>query len=135
MKRDWKIPFFNHIKIKWSTWVSYSFKAAPDYSSLYRSMHFWFHDTTLMKIFSIEQLNLTWNRQTNFTKLRPLSKVFQIALGVGGRIFAWGKFFYWVVGYNFDHSNLFQTEKEHSVNIEHWLKSKLAWPVYTRAWK
>ena len=26
---------------------------------------------------------------------------------------------------DFDHSNLFQCQKQHSVNIEHWLKSKL----------
>ena len=45
--------FFSYIKIKWSTWVS-----ALDYSSLYRSMHFWCHDTILKKTFSMEKLNL-----------------------------------------------------------------------------
>ena len=29
---------------------------------------------------SIEKLNLTWNKQTNFSKLRPLPRVFQIEL-------------------------------------------------------
>ena len=29
---------------------------------------------------SIERLNLTWNKQTNFNKLRPLPGVFQIEL-------------------------------------------------------
>ena len=31
---------------------------------------------------------------------------------------------------DFNHSNLFQCLKQHSVNIEHQLKSKLAWRVY-----
>ena len=84
IRRGWDILFFNYVKIKWSTWVSYSFKAAFDYSSLYRSIHFWCHDTTLKKIFSIWKLNLTWNKQTNFNKLGPLSRVFQIELRVGG---------------------------------------------------
>ena len=30
-----------------------------------------------------------------------------------------------LIGSNFDHSNLFQSQKQHSVNIEHRLKSKL----------
>ena len=30
---------------------------------------------------------------------------------------------------DFDHLNLFQSYKQHSLNIEYWLKSKLAWPV------
>ena len=29
---------------------------------------------------------------------------------------------------NFDHLNFFQSQKQHSVNIEHRLKSKLTWP-------
>ena len=33
---------------------------------------------------------------------------------------------------SFDYSNLFQSCKQHSVNIERWLKSKLAWPVCTK---
>ena len=49
-------------------------------------MHFWCHDTTLKKIFSIEKLKLTWNRQTNSNKLDPFSRVFQIALSSRG----WG---------------------------------------------
>lgn len=36
-------------------------------------MYFWCHDTLLEKIFSIEKLDLTWNKQTNFYKLCPLS--------------------------------------------------------------
>ena len=47
MPRDWGIPFFNYINIKQSTWISYNFKAVLDYSSLYRSIHFWYYDTTL----------------------------------------------------------------------------------------
>ena len=34
---------------------------------------------------------------------------------------------------DFDHSNLFQNEKQHSVNVEHWLKLKLAWSVCTES--
>ena len=34
---------------------------------------------------------------------------------------------------DFDHSDLFQSKKQHSVNIENWLKSKLAWPVCTKS--
>ena len=34
----------------------------------------------------------------------------------------------------FDHSNLFQSYKQSS-NIEHWLKSKLAWPVFAKSTK
>ena len=30
----------------------------------------------------------------------------------------------------FEPSNLFQGQKQHSVNIEHWLRSKLAWLLY-----
>ena len=30
---------------------------------------------------------------------------------------------------------LFQSLKQQSVNIEHWLKSKLAWPVYAKSMK
>ena len=53
-------------------YVSYNFKTALDYSSIYRSIHFWYHDTTLEKIFSKEKLNLTWNKQILFGKLYPL---------------------------------------------------------------
>ena len=57
--------FFSYIKIKWSTWVSLSFKAALYYSWLYRSIHISCHDTTLKKIFSIEKLNLVgWGEWT-----------------------------------------------------------------------
>ena len=31
----------------------------------------------------------------------------------------------------YDYSNLFQSVKQHSVNIEHQLKPKLAWPMCT----
>ena len=51
----------------------YNFKAALDYSSLYRSRYFWCCNTTLQKKNSIEILNLTLNKQTNFNKLCPLS--------------------------------------------------------------
>ena len=34
MKRGWDISFLNNIKIKRNMWVSYSFKAALDYSHL-----------------------------------------------------------------------------------------------------
>ena len=78
--RGWDILFLNFIKIKWHTWVSYSFTAALDYNLLYKSMHFWCHDTTLKRISSIEELNLTWNKQANFKKLGPLSTDFQTAL-------------------------------------------------------
>ena len=56
-------------------WVSYHFKAVLDYGSLYKSIYFWFDDTTLQKIFSINKTNLTWNKQKqkNFNKLCPLS--------------------------------------------------------------
>ena len=99
MKRGWGISFCNYIKMKWSTWVSYSFKAALDYSLRYRSMYFWCHDTTLKKILLIEKLNSTWNKQTNFNKLGLLPRLFQIMLlgRVDGK-FTWGGFFCWVVG-------------------------------------
>ena len=35
--------------------VLYNFKAASDYSSPYRSVCFWCHDTTLKKMFLIEK--------------------------------------------------------------------------------
>ena len=35
---------------------------------------------------------------------------------------------------NFDHLNLFQSKKQHSVNIEQQLKLKLAWLVCKRLW-
>ena len=73
MKRH---SFFNNIKIKWSIKVSYGFKTALDYSSLYRPLYFWCHAPTLKNVLSIEKLNLTWNNQTNFSKLSPLSRVF-----------------------------------------------------------
>ena len=89
MMRGWDIPFFNYVKIKLSMWVSCSFKTALDYSSLYRSMHFfffffhfWCHDTTLRKMLSIKKLNLTWNKQTKF---RPLHKIFRIFLNCDGQ--------------------------------------------------
>ena len=68
----------------------------------------------------------------------PLTRVFQIRVG-GIPLSGWG----WEIllggsnlydGRNLrsdsDHSNLFQGQKQHSVNIEHWLKSKLAWLLY-----
>ena len=36
---------------------------------------------------------------------------------------------------DFDLLNLFQSQKQHSVNIEHQLKLKLVWPVCTRSMK
>ena len=53
-------------------YVSYNFKTALDYSSIYRSIHFWYHDTTLEKIFSKEKLNLTRNKQIKANQLYPL---------------------------------------------------------------
>ena len=54
--------------------------SALDYSSLYRSMHFWCQDTTLKKIFSVEKLNLVgWGWGLTF--------------GVGG--VCWGDFSWW----------------------------------------
>ena len=47
-------------------WVSYTFRVALDHSSLIRSIYFWCYDTTLKNIVSIEKLNLTWNKLTNF---------------------------------------------------------------------
>ena len=64
--------------------VLYNFKGSLDYSSLYRSVLFSCHDTTRKKIFSIEKLNLTWNKHTNFNKLGPLYWIFQIALSDRG---------------------------------------------------
>ena len=52
-------------------WFSCNFKAALDYSSLYRSIYFC-HDTTLKKKILIEKMNLAWNKQTNCNKLYPL---------------------------------------------------------------
>ena len=67
-------------------------KPALDYNLLYRSIHFWCHDTTLKIISSIEKVNLTWNKQTNFKKLDLLSRDFQIA----SRDRGYGKFA-WVI--------------------------------------
>ena len=94
MKRGWDIPFFNYIKIKWSMQVPYSFKTTLDYSSLYRSMYFWYHHNSLKNILSIEKLTLYSNKQTNFNKLGFLSRVFQIVLrDRGDGKFAWRDFF------------------------------------------
>ena len=63
-------------------------------------MHFWCHDTTLKKMFLVEKSNLTWNKQTNFSKLGLLSRVFQIALRGKGMGNLPGEFFLlgdWVV--------------------------------------
>ena len=79
----------------------------------------------------------------NASPCMRLTRVFQI--GVEGRDspsvkgdgkFCWGRGFN-LYGRgnlrrsNFDHSNLFQGQKQHSVNIERLLKSKLTWPVCT----
>ena len=62
-------------------------------------MHFLCHDTTLKKkqkqkkkTLSVDKLNLIWNRQTNFNKLNPLPRVFQIVLRGRGWKFARGDF-------------------------------------------
>ena len=78
-------------------------------------MHFLCNDTTVKKNIkmSIEKLNLTWNKQTNFNKFGPLPRVFQIVLrdrGMGklpGGIFlpAGGN----LTRSDFGHSNLFQS--------------------------
>ena len=66
----------------------------------------------------------------------PLTMVFQIGVGVNSpSVEGDGKY-----GGNrrrsgFDHLNLFWGQKQHSVDIEHWLKSKLAWPVCTKIMK
>ena len=77
---SWKKTQIEKKKINEAREFHVVFQAPLDYSSLYRSMHFWCHDTTPKKIFSIEKLNLTWNKQTNFNKLGPLPRFFQIAL-------------------------------------------------------
>ena len=51
------------------------------------------------------------------------------------RNFAGGNFL--LSGWNlsrsaFDHLNFFQSLKQHFVNMEHWLKSKLVWPICTK---
>ena len=43
-----RYPFFDYINIKWSTWVSYSFKTALDYNYFYDSMNFWCYGTILL---------------------------------------------------------------------------------------
>ena len=47
--------------------------------------------------------------------------------------------FYWVVeicfGVILTFPTIFKVKKNHSVNIKHWLKSKLAWPVCTKSMK
>ena len=77
-------------------------------------MHFLCHDTTLKKILSIEKLNLTWKMQTNFSKLGPLSKVFQIVVrGREDGKFAWGIFLLSggiLTRSDFDPSNLFKAK-------------------------
>ena len=40
-----------------------------------------------------------------------------------------------LTGSDFDHSNPFKSWKKRPVNIEHWLKSKLTWPVCTENMK
>ena len=37
-----------------------------------------------------------------------------------------------LLGGVFDHLNFFQSLKQHFVNMEHWLKSKLVWPICTK---
>ena len=108
--------------MKWGLWISYSFKTALDYCSLYRSMHFWCYDITLKKILSIEKLSLTWNKQTHYQTWSKQCESKDFCLG----------FFYWVVGIwqgVIMTIGTFPEPKQHPVNIEHWLKSKLAWPV------
>ena len=72
---------------------------------------------------SIEKLNLTWNKQTNFNKLVPLPRVFQIVLrsremgNLAGGIFLSGDGNLKMS--DFDDLNLSQSQKKNSVNIEH----------------
>ena len=128
MKRGWDIHIFNH-KMKWSPWVSYSFKAALHDFSLCTSMHFWCHGIILKKILSIEKLSLTWNKQTHCSKLGPLSRIFQIV---------WRQRLVWDFSIEWWESDkqwfltigTFPELKQHPVNIEHLLKSKLSWPVF-----
>ena len=70
LKRSWDIPFFICIKMKYSIWVLYKFKAAVDYGLLYRLFYFWSHNN-IPKIFSREKLNLTWNEEINYSELCP----------------------------------------------------------------
>ena len=65
----------------------------------------------------------------------PLTRVFQI--GVGEILL--GRFKLYDGGNlrrsDFDHLNLFQGQKQYSVNIENWLKSKMARPGPTMSMK
>ena len=74
----------------------------------------------------------------------PLTRVFQIgvwgiSLSGGGSEILFGDFIFYDDGNlrrsDFDYSNLLQGQKQHSVNIEHWLKSKLVWSVCTNSMK
>ena len=62
------------------------------------------------KILSVEKLNITWNKQTNFNKLGPLPRDFQT---VGGWEICLGGIFLLGGGNltrsDFGHSNLFQS--------------------------
>ena len=50
-------------------WISYNFKAALDYGSLYESIYFWCQDTTLKNIFNRKvQFSLEWANQLMICK-------------------------------------------------------------------
>ena len=60
IKRAWEIPFFNYIKIIWSTWVSYSFKAASifDVNAFLMSRYYPEKNIVNRKVeFNLEQAN------------------------------------------------------------------------------
>ena len=60
-----RYPFFDYINIKWSTWVSYSFKTALDYNYF---MIQWIFDVMALyystKNLPIEKLNLICNKMS-----------------------------------------------------------------------
>ena len=77
----------------------------------------------LQKILSVQKLNLTWSKQTIFNKFSPLPRVFQIVLrdreigNLSGKIYLSGGGN--LTRSNFGRLNLFQSQKQHFLNIEH----------------
>ena len=88
MSKYWYLCFLFCNRVVWSTWVLYGFKALhfTDKCIFYVLILLW------KKILSIEKLHLTWNMQTNFNKLRPLPRVFQILLRGRGWEICFGDF-------------------------------------------
>ena len=86
------------------------------------------------------------NRKKQQRYWPTILRVFQIVLRVGGNPpsgegienFAGGIFLSGggnLRRSNFDDLNLFQSQKQLSINTEHQLKSKLAWPTHTKSMK